>query len=206
MLQKIKLKFARLCGSSAAQRQEDTDRSPSGEATRMCGRCGASSNSSLSAFVCPSCRAVNRLNPPGNLRGQTVPEEEKDSDPVILRRMGSGVFQVVNSQPVQLIGSAVPLISNCSVCLEGAGDCVVQPCAHGGICEACARHIAGNAAVGGAHCPKCRKEIETVLRLARMPSESSAIAVKIDLEPIDKTKAPPRVPPPPGHKKKQSVQ
>jgi len=187
-----------------------------------CGRCNAQRHlqRNYSAFVCPECRCVNRIV--GNI-GEVVAEEEERSGveidptgsintgsstatgPTLLRRIDSGVFQVlgVGRAPESRSGAPVPNISNCSVCLEGPGDTILTTCAHGGFCEPCARHIAGNAAVGGAHCPRCRRPIESVLRLSRVLSDTSAVAIRVNISMSDRNRAPPKVPPPPGYRKKQ---
>jgi hypothetical protein len=97
--------------------------------------------------------------------------------------------------------SAIPV---CSVCLDGIGDMVLEPCQHGGICEDCAKHIALNKAVGGSHCPKCREDISHILRIGEI-QDDYVRAKRCDLPEAPRAK-PPRVPPPVGHRKaKESV-
>ena len=194
------------------------------EISVTCGACGAvrTVGRGAAGFVCGGCRCVNRLGF-GELVGEVVSREAESqgiileggvggvgNGPVMLRRMGSGIFQLQPDLPAPPMSTAsnssAQLIPNCSVCLEGAGDVVVTPCAHGGLCEPCARHIAGNAAVGGAHCPKCRKDIDRVLRLSRILADNTAVGVALDIPLADKQRAPPKVPPPPGYKKKNNNQ
>lgn len=59
-------------------------------------------------------------------------------------------------------GMALP---TCSICMDLPGNVVLLPCAHGGVCEGCARQIAQTRAVGGAQCPQCRGPIETLVKI-----------------------------------------
>jgi len=91
---------------------------------------------------------------------------------------------------------AIPV---CSVCLDGVGDMILQPCEHGGICEDCAKHIALNKAVGGAHCPKCRMDISNILRIGEV--QDDFVRAKMCQLPDVARSKPPRVPPPVGQRK-----
>jgi len=56
-------------------------------------------------------------------------------------------------------------LPTCVVCLEAPGNMVLLPCAHGGVCDGCTTRIAQNRAQGGAHCPHCRSNIETIVKI-----------------------------------------
>lgn len=56
-------------------------------------------------------------------------------------------------------------LPTCVVCLEAPGNMVLLPCAHGGVCDGCITRIAQNRAQGGAHCPHCRSQIETIVKV-----------------------------------------
>jgi hypothetical protein len=77
---------------------------------------------------------------------------------------------------------------------------VLLPCAHGAICEACAKHIAKNLSVGGNHCVKCREEIQELVRLSELHRDH-AIGVTVEVPRDSMRKDPPKVPPPPGMNK-----
>ena len=95
-------------------------------------------------------------------------------------------------------GNSIPV---CSVCLDGPGDMILENCGHGGICDDCARHIALNKAVGGAHCPLDKQEIVHILRIGEL-DEQYVKAREIELPELPQSE-PPRVPPPVGlHKGK----
>ena len=178
-----------------------------GDREFTCVACGEvqKAKAGAAAFVCRSCHVVNRV---GDSRSPLVGGNEGS---VTLRRMGSGVFQQVSDS---LGGSLLAgnggdkggfNIPSCGVCLDGVGDCVLLPCCHGGFCEDCARHIAGNAAVGGAVCPRCRRGIEGVYRIVRVVGAGLVKVVPLtDLAIGGKSgRQPPKVPPPPGYRKKQ---
>jgi hypothetical protein len=178
-----------------------------GEGTRelTCVACGEVQKIKANAivFVCRSCQVVNRI-------GDSQIPLAADADGLTLRRIDSGIFQQVSdSLGGSLLGGNGGLgtfsIPSCAVCLDGVGDCVLLPCCHGGFCEDCARHIAGNAAVGGAVCPRCRRGIEVVYRIVRMLRGGLVKVVPLkDLAIGGKSgRQPPKVPPPPGYRKKQ---
>lgn len=56
-------------------------------------------------------------------------------------------------------------LAPCVVCLDMPGNMVLLPCAHGSVCEECATRIAQNRASGGSHCPHCRANIETLVKI-----------------------------------------
>lgn len=62
-------------------------------------------------------------------------------------------------------------IPQCVVCLDKPGCMVLLPCAHGGVCEGCVTRIAQNRAFGGAHCPHCRSNIKTIVRINEIDGE-----------------------------------
>lgn len=53
----------------------------------------------------------------------------------------------------------------CVVCLDAVGDMVLLPCSHGSVCEECVTRIVQNRASGGAHCPHCRGNIQTLVKI-----------------------------------------
>ena len=167
-----------------------------------CVSCGEKQQAQAPGFVCKICNVLNRVGG-GN---SAIPSSGTE---MTLRRIDSGVFQPVSDSLAQSMLSggdgAVSAfrIPHCSVCLDGVGDIVFMPCAHGGFCEDCARQVAGNSAVGGAHCPRCRKSIDQVFRIIKVLPPGNLVKV-IDLEVSQSSgrKAPPKVPPPPGYKKK----
>mmetsp|Transcript_27984 Transcript_27984/g.51354 ORF Transcript_27984/g.51354 Transcript_27984/m.51354 type:complete len:382 (+) Transcript_27984:122-1267(+) len=59
-------------------------------------------------------------------------------------------------------------LAPCVVCLDMPGNMVLLPCAHGSVCEECATRIAQNHASGGAHCPHCRANIETLVKITEV--------------------------------------
>ena len=186
-------------GDGRDRNQEDAPRQQ--DVLKTCGICGTEVriNPQAQVFICQQCRAVNRI---GDFGASALPP-----GPEALRRTASGIFQPTTDAQAAaaVVEPPVTEIKSCTVCLDGVGDCVFMPCAHGGFCEACARHIAGNAAVGGAHCPRCRRAIERVLRITQATGGSivKAVDLKVQLGEASGRKAPPRVPPPPGSRKKQ---
>lgn len=62
-------------------------------------------------------------------------------------------------------------LPQCVVCLDNPGCMVLLPCAHGSVCEECATRIAQNRASGGAHCPHCRANIETLVKLRQLDGD-----------------------------------
>eukprot|EP00442_Polarella_glacialis_P004189 CAMPEP_0115097306 /NCGR_PEP_ID=MMETSP0227-20121206/30361_1 /TAXON_ID=89957 /ORGANISM="Polarella glacialis, Strain CCMP 1383" /LENGTH=299 /DNA_ID=CAMNT_0002491447 /DNA_START=104 /DNA_END=1003 /DNA_ORIENTATION=+ len=62
-------------------------------------------------------------------------------------------------------------IPQCVVCLDNPGCMVLLPCAHGSVCEVCVTRIAQNRAFGGAHCPHCRSDIETIVKIHEIDGE-----------------------------------
>lgn len=166
---------------------------------------------SNSAFVCSECRRVNRVFPPDNngYRRVSVVSESatvNGEGKVRLTRTASTTFLaaeniIVDAASLPKNEAGEPVVPQCTVCMDGAGDMVLEPCCHGGICEPCAKHICKNLSVGGAHCPKCRTGISRILRLCELYPDGRATGVPVEV-PVEQVKAgPPRVPPPPGHNK-----
>lgn len=186
------------------------------EHSLVCGQCKTSQSVSRdsSVFVCLNCHAVNRVgvtvDTPSAEPG-TAPEPqaglvdipEENAETITLRRVNSSTFVDVNSASMPPLDSkeGPVVIGPCSVCMDGAGDMIFQKCNHGGFCEACARHIAQNMAVGGAHCPRCREAITQVVRIVQIDNNNIIKAVHVSVQTASDSKAPPKVPPPRGFNK-----
>ncbi|KAF4685789.1 hypothetical protein FOZ60_006104 [Perkinsus olseni] len=145
-------------------------------------------------FVCGTCRSVNRIHRYSNARYQ-----------IRLLRHSSTVFAPADNNTTRPYphpgGSDDNTIPPCAVCLDNPGDIVSLPCCHGGLCEPCALHIASNEAVGGACCPKCRANIDKLVRLAKLGDPIST-GVELPIPASSKNRPVPKVPAPPGSKKK----
>ena len=161
---------------------------------QQCGRCGTDQQvpSGALAMVCSRCQCVNRLRSDkssGQRRNSFIDCDVGDCQ---LIQNTEGVFQLGDNPD----GKSIPV---CSVCLDGPGDMILENCGHGGICEDCARHIALNKAVGGAHCPLDKLEIVHLLRIGELNDQFlKAREVELPLLPQNE---PPRVPPPVGLRK-----
>lgn len=172
---------------------------------RMCSNCSTTQPVAMDAtvFVCTTCRAVNRI-------GGEAPSSSCTEQIVSLQRVNSSTFLPLSNPPRhEAINRNFPaIIAPCSICLDAPGDMIFIKCHHGGFCEACARHIAGNNAVGGACCVKCRSPIDTIVRIVQLDSDNAVKAVQVDLEEsISKgNKLPPKVPPPRGFNKAKKQQ
>lgn len=59
----------------------------------------------------------------------------------------------------------------CAICLDSPGDIVVLPCSHGGLCISCIMKIIENQARGGRHCPHCRGNIRSIVKLREVSGE-----------------------------------
>jgi hypothetical protein len=153
----------------------------------------------LSAFVCCKCHKVNRIMVESNRRTGTISSDDS-AEPVMLVRTSSSTFlpaefvEDIQKQRKEM----EPIIPHCSVCMDAPGDVVLLPCSHSAICEECAKHIAKNKSVGGSHCPRCREDIKSLLRLSELYPEGDAKGVPIVIPKEDMRSGPPRVPPPPG--------
>jgi Zinc finger, C3HC4 type (RING finger) len=170
---------------------------PPAQVDVRCLSCNAPQTVTPPAFVCRICNILNRIN--GDCPSDN-PEESMN-----LRRMGSSIFQISNERILPIGTPAEFRIPSCSVCLDGIGDIVFLPCLHGGFCEDCARQVASNSAVGGAHCPRCRVSIEGVYRMREVLGGNLVKCVNLDIKIGGGKKSPPKVPPPPGSRKKQSA-
>jgi len=174
-----------------------------------CANCGENQPiiETLPAFVCIKCHKVNRIvfdESYAGRRGTIVePSSDPANEPVMLVRTSSSTFL-----PAEFVEDASkqrremePIIPQCTVCMDGAGDVVLLPCSHSAICEDCAKHIAKNKSVGGSHCPRCRENIKQLLRLSELYPEGDAKGVPISVPKEEVRSGPPKVPPPPGHNK-----
>lgn len=162
-----------------------------------CGRCQTEHAIPQKALVmvCSNCRCVNRIQSDGLQRRVSFIDCDVGDSEIIQNT--ATVFQLGESSD----GRSIPI---CSVCLDGVGDIVLEHCGHGGICEACARHIALNRAVGGAHCPLDKRDISHISRIGELHAEFVKVRA-IDLpEPV--TSEPPRVPPPVGLRKSKDAE
>ena len=173
----------------------------------ICGQCKTAQSVSKdsSVFVCLNCHAVNRLlGAIGVVQDdssivQDVPIDR--SEAITLRRVNSSTYVQAEDGAIAEAHADQAPIAPCSVCMDGPGDMIFQKCNHGGFCEACARHIAQNMAVGGAHCPRCREGISKVVRIVEIDKDVVK-AVNVQVQTTDgNNKAPPKVPPPRGFNK-----
>jgi hypothetical protein len=162
------------------------------EVTVRCGRCREPQSIPDKAIVmvCSNCCLVNRVQTRGMERRLSFIDcDIGDSEIMVLE---PAVFQLGEAPDRR----SIPI---CSVCLEGVGDIILEPCGHGGICEDCARHIALNKAVGGPHCPLDKRPIDHILRIGELhPDFVKARTLEL---PELAAKEPPRVPPPLGLRK-----
>lgn len=104
------------------------------------------------------------------------PAAHADPGPDCTRGTAEADALVPSDKPV-VIGRPSETMSTCSsrlgelglpacvICLDAASNVVLLPCAHGGVCEECATRIAQARASGGAHCPHCRANIETLVKI-----------------------------------------
>jgi hypothetical protein len=200
------------------------DSSPSSKAKlesereQVCCKCNKAQSVAKDAtvFVCTSCHSVNRLTAAevsATVVSTPVVHESTPHELVSLRRINSSTFVPFEDGPVSKADvSSVPQVASdqasvnsigpCSICLDAPGDMIFQDCNHGGFCEACARHIAGNNAVGGAFCVKCRSPILSVVRIVELDKDVvRAVTVEVQTDPARTNKGPPKVPPPRGFNK-----
>ncbi|CAE6959514.1 unnamed protein product [Symbiodinium sp. CCMP2592] len=164
-----------------------------GQATRVveCGSCHHRQyvQANISAFVCEGCRRTNHVSywvKPEELlycasgpikffqfqrAGRAFWREvsERESEPA------HGARDCPTNEPApKQTDPDIESLSNlgeesvvprCVVCLDEPGCMVLLPCSHGAVCEACVTKIVQNQACGGAHCPHCRSNIGTVVKL-----------------------------------------
>lgn len=163
--------------------------------TIACGRCGLSQavpETSL-VMICSKCRCVNRIRAHGIVRSVSFIDCDVGDSEIV--KNTPALFQLGEASD----GRSIPI---CSVCLDGVGDILLEHCGHGGICEECARHIALNKAVGGAHCPLDKREILFISRIGELHDEFAKVRA-IEL-PEQHNHEPPKVPPPVGLRKNKS--
>ncbi len=160
--------------------------------TVQCLRCKAPQSIPTASivFVCSSCHSVNRVD---GAADRTLSIVDCDDDSAVMIPNTPQLFSLGEGGGGPL---AVPV---CSVCLESPGDVILSDCGHGGLCEACARHILLNKAVGGSHCPKCRSVIKNLVRVSEI-HEEFVKGKKLEIQ-ESKAKTPPKVPPPVGLRK-----
>lgn len=175
----------------------------------VCGQCKTAQSVSKDStvFVCLNCHSVNRVNTVTAADPVVLADSPVNpTETITLRRVNSSTFVECNDETVitpvmNAADNAACAIGPCSVCMDGAGDMIFQKCNHGGFCEACARHIAQNMAVGGAHCPRCREPITQVVRIVQM-NQDIVTAVSVEVQTGGALgKTPPKVPPPRGFNK-----
>ena len=193
------------------------------EEMKTCFKCHTSQSVAKDAtvFVCTKCHIVNRLNlvvhatvvdvvTPGHATPQVLQEDLTELQTISLKRVNSSTFLPLSDAPEVArelsntppgVASSSSVIPPCSICLDAPGDMIFLSCNHGGFCDACARHIASNSAVGGACCVKCRAAIQSLGRIIEVHPDHVK-AVSVDLPANSRSKAgPPRVPPPRGFNK-----
>ena len=141
-----------------------------------CASCGSLLILSNSAITCTACNRVNRIFS-GNSSVLEIP-----NPPVPLFRISPHVFSVTTQGEERDFDLE---ISNCSVCMESGGDCVLLTCGHGGFCEPCALRIQGKFGC----CSTCRVAITSVLRLVEI-FRSTATAAVLDLPDTPPVKVP----------------
>jgi hypothetical protein len=196
------------CGKSSCKKSEAAPQLIPTTVSKTCTRCRTAQAvpADATVFVCFSCHAVNRLT------SDVAVETADDTMPTLiaLRRVNSSTFVPLESAPEaktdvsttpQLHSelASVNSIGACSICLDAPGDMIFQDCNHGGFCEACSRHIAGNNAVGGAFCVKCRSPIKRVVRIVELDNDVvKAVCVEVQTDSASINKQPPKVPPPRG--------
>lgn len=162
-----------------------------------CARCNHAHSilEALKAYICPKCFAVNTIS--SHSKSQSVVDVTQFD--VVEMPFTFRAFESSDTRS-SAGSSSLPDISSCSVCMEEPGDIMLMPCRHGAICEDCARFIIGNNAVGGQKCPKCRQLISQILKLAEV-THTTITAVRLPVGIA--ASGPPRVPAPPGSRKKQ---
>jgi len=161
-----------------------------------CAKCNGAHSilNAIRAYICPKCFAVNTIA--DDSKQQTVVDINQYD--VLEIPFTSRAFESTDSR-ASSSGSSLPEIAICSVCMEEPGDVIMIPCRHGAVCQDCAKFILGNNAVGGQKCPKCRQQISQIVKMAQVTC-TSITAVQLQ---VTARSGPPKVPPPPGSRKKQ---
>lgn len=177
---------------------------------RVCFKCSTAQPVAKDAtvFVCTTCRSVNRI---GGVLEEVPSSSCSEQIVVSLQRVNSSTFLPVSKNtPLHDAGiTTLPaLLAPCSICLDAPGDMIFLKCHHGGFCEACARHIAGNNAVGGSCCVKCRCPIDNIVRIVELDEDNAVKAVQVDFDKSGSSKKlfPPKVPAPRGLNKAKKKQ
>eukprot|EP00929_Paragymnodinium_shiwhaense_P043333 TRINITY_DN22295_c0_g1_i1.p1 TRINITY_DN22295_c0_g1~~TRINITY_DN22295_c0_g1_i1.p1 ORF type:complete len:282 (+),score=23.60 TRINITY_DN22295_c0_g1_i1:52-897(+) len=75
-------------------------------------------------------------------------------------------------------GRSNGVLPQCVICLDSPGCMVLLPCAHGSVCEVCSTRIAQNGASGGAHCPHCRANIKTLVKIREIDADGIAMGIE----------------------------
>ncbi|KAF4660431.1 hypothetical protein FOZ61_004027 [Perkinsus olseni] len=180
-----KLSCSPICGGKSKSKKKQPNLVTDQVACDVC-HAVQSLSAGANVFVCETCRSVNRVYlVAGERRLSTVPE------PTVILDNVTGVVPVSSEVMTKTI-------TPCSVCLDNPGDMVILPCGHAGICQSCAVHIASNEAVGGSCCPKCRTDIDQLVRIGKL-YDTSIQGCEVLFS--RRVKAPPSVPPPPGLEK-----
>lgn len=111
-------------------------------------------------------------------RSETLFEQASNDDNDDPRSVVNG-----DAESPAVIGSAAPSdlmtprtreqrLPACQICMDAPGDAVLMPCAHGGICKACATKIVQNDSTGGSVCPHCRSDITMVVKIDDVDGEN----------------------------------
>ena len=186
------------CGGKEKRQRADSYTDPNHETVITCLHCRTTQSipSNSCSFVCSNCNKVNRihLNISTGVRRLSFVIDMATHETFRLARLGSTTFGD-EDQPASYKISQIP---QCSVCMDGPGDMILLPCSHGGICEACAKHIAKNMSVGGAQCPKCREPIVKLVRISEVTPEGKIRGIGVEVPQEEVRRGPPRVPPPVG--------
>ncbi|CAE7634037.1 Rnf26 [Symbiodinium necroappetens] len=163
-----------------------------GQATRVveCGSCHHRQyvQANISSFVCEGCRRTNHVScwvkpedllycasgpikffqfqKAGRAFWREVSERESEPAPGVRDPTNEPSPAQTDLDPESLSNlGEESVVPRCVVCLDEPGCMVLLPCSHGAVCEACVTKIVQNQACGGAHCPHCRSNIGTVVKL-----------------------------------------
>lgn len=111
----------------------------------------------------PSQTPVVAVDPAANAAAPA----EATSDPESQTAEARSKPRIIGRQSTDKSGDSEnsEVLPQCVVCLDVPGNMVLLPCAHGSVCEECATRIVQNGASGGVHCPHCRSNIETLVKI-----------------------------------------